>query len=244
MLCLLALPVMAQQEDEEPESSEQETDSLIASSDEHVTLLGLPLSTAPQQLLNAMQHRGIRYDRQSGNTHYLTGRLSGMDITIEVRCNKDGTKINLVKFSTAKYRNPQDDYARMLRWLQKEYDQPDWQGMVRNHHFCRWFADFDRDIILIAAGNGTVEVWFYENHQQRNIDYYSILKYCERNPAADIPHLTARESVTWKSDSTPTVRKHVVKRHSKRSWKKRKNYRRKTGRKTTKKKTSKRKRRR
>jgi hypothetical protein len=101
----------------------------------------------------------------------------------------------------------------MLHWLQQKYDNPDWQGSVRSHRFCRWFADFDRDIVLIAAGDGTVETWFYENHLHRNIDYYSILKYCERYPAEDVPFLTARESVTWKSDTVVSTRKHVTKRH-------------------------------
>ena len=231
MLCLLALPAMAQDDDTEV-FEEEERDSLTESSEEHVQLLGIPLSATPQQLLDAMRHHGIHYDRLDGtsHTHWLHGTLSGMEITIEVRCNKNEDKINLVKFSTSKHLNQHEDYERMLRWLQKEYDQPDWRGTVRNHHFCRWFADFDRDIILIAAGNGSVEAWFYENHKQRNIDYYSILKYCERYPATDVPRLTAQESVTWKNDSTPVVRKHVAKRHGKKrsSLKKRKTYRRKS----------------
>ena len=241
LLGFLTLPVLAQDNDEEQKEQAEEVaeGNEEQQTEEHVYLLGVPLNATPEQLLDAMQHHGIRYDRMEvhRHTHLLKGRLSGMEVTIEVRCNKDDTKINLVKFHTAKYRNQREDYERMRRWLQKEYDAPDWDGTVRNHHFCRWFVDFDRDILLMAAGDGTVEVWFYENHQQRNIDYYSILKYCERNPAADIPFLTAQESVTWKSDTMPVVRKHVAKRHGKRSsLKKRKNGRRKTlHRKTTKK---------
>ena len=241
MLSFLALPALAQDDDVAVVEDEQENET--QPSEEHVWLLDVPLSATPQQLLEAMQHHGIRYDRQetSRHTYLLKGRLSGMELTIEVRCNKDDSKINLVKFYTAKHRNQREDYDRLLHWLQKEYDEPDWRGTVRGHSFCRWFIDFDRDILLMAAGDGTVEAWFYENHQQRNIDYYAILKYCERNPATDIPFLTAQESVTWKSDTMPVTRKHVAKRHGKKraSAKKRRNYRRKTSyRKTTKKKKS------
>ena len=221
MLGFLTLPVLAQDDNEEQEEQEEEVtqNNEAEQTEEHVYLLGVPLNATPQQLLEAMQHHGIRYDRMEAHrhTHLLKGRLSGMEVTIEVRCNKDDTKINLVKFHTAKYRNQREDYERMLRWLQKEYDAPDWNGTVRSHHFCRWFVDFDRDILLMAAGDGTVEVWFYENHQQRNIDYYSILKYCERNPVDHVPYMTAQECVTWKSLSTDSTAKKKTSKYSKAS---------------------------
>jgi hypothetical protein len=60
---------------------------------------------------------------------------------------------------------------------------------------------------MIATAKQTVEVYFFDNHQQRNIDYYAILKYCERNPVDAVPHLSARACVTWRSDSMPSVKK-------------------------------------
>ena len=35
----------------------------------------------------------------------------------------------------------------------------------------------------------------------RNLDYYAILKYCERHPANGVPHLAARDCAVWKSKS-------------------------------------------
>ena len=223
LIATAALPILAQEvadttvtsnaSEEQQEELQQESQK-----EEHVTLLGVPLTVSPQQMVDAMISHGIHHEGQDSNRqiHQLRGKLSGTDITIEVKYDKQ-EHINYVKMSTPKHRNQNEDYIHMLHWLEKEYDTPDWQGTVRSHHFCRWFTDFDRDIVLIAAGNGTVEVWFYENHLQRNIDYYSILKYCERYPADDVPFLTARESVTWKSDSVVTKRKHVAKRRHKRT---------------------------
>lgn len=245
---LAALPALAQevtdttatsQVSEEQEEAQQESQS-----EEHVWLLGVPLTVPPQQMVDVMTSHGIHYERQDSNLRifHLRGKLSGMEVAIEVKYDKTQTHINYVKMSTAKHHNQNEDYSRMLNWLQQKYDDPDWQGSVRSHRFCRWFVDFDRDIVLIAAGNGTVEVWLYENHLQRNIDYYSILKYCERYPADDVPFLTARESVTWKSDTVVTTRKHVAKRHRRAVSKK---HKRSTKRKktTTKKRKSKRRRR-
>jgi hypothetical protein len=63
---------------------------------------------------------------------------------------------------------------------------------------------------MIATAKSSVDVWFYDNHSKRNIDYYSILKYCERNPSDDVPYYTAREQVTWRSTSVPVVKKPAV----------------------------------
>ena len=84
--------------------------------------------------------------------------------------------------------------------------------------FARWFVDYDRDIVMIATAQSAVEVWFYENHQVRNIDYYAILKYCERYPNDDVPYYTAQDLVTWKSTAPPEVsKKKISKRHRKAS---------------------------
>jgi hypothetical protein len=62
---------------------------------------------------------------------------------------------------------------------------------------------------MIATAKSSVDIWFYDNHSKRNIDYYSILKYCERNPSDDVPYYTARECVTWRSTSMPTTKRPV-----------------------------------
>lgn len=247
MVAIAALPALAQEDNDTTATSnaseeQQEKVQQESQKEEHVSLLGAPLTVSPQQMVDVMTRHGIRYEWQDSNLriHYLRGKLRGMDIAIEVKYDKKQEHINYIKMSTAKHRNQNEDYSRMLHWLQQKYDNPDWQGSVRSHRFCRWFADFDRDIVLIAAGDGTVETWFYENHLHRNIDYYSILKYCERYPAEDVPFLTARESVTWKSDTVVSTRKHVAKRHRHATSKKKRSSKRK---KTTTKRKSKRRRR-
>ena len=103
-----------------------------------------------------------------------------------------------------------EDYVALMKWMQKHYGKPAWESTVRSHRFARWFVDFDRDIVMIATASAGVEVWFYENHQVRNVDYYSILKYCERYPNDNVPYLTAEEQVTWKSTAPPEVTKKKV----------------------------------
>ena len=67
---------------------------------------------------------------------------------------------------------------------------------------------------MIANAQSSVEIWFYENHQVRNIDYYAILKYCERHPSDDVPFYTAEDCVTWKSTAPVVVaKKKVTKKH-------------------------------
>ena len=110
----------------------------------------------------------------------------------------------------------QEDYVTLMRWMQKKYGQPTWESTVRSHRFARWFIDFDHDIVMVATASTGVEVWFYENHQVRNVDYYAILKYCERYPNDGVPYYTAEDQVTWKSTAPPEVtKKKVSKRHRK-----------------------------
>ena len=213
---LMALPAAAQQPTTFPTDVEQSDTS--QQNEEHVDFLGLPLNVTPQEMLDEMENRRLRFVQidSAKQTYSLTGILSGIEIAVDMKCNKDLTKINYIRLSTPKHRNQHEDFSKVLHWLLKEYDEPDWKGTVRGHRFCRWFSDIDHDIIMIATGQGAVEVWFYENHLQRNIDYYSILKYCEKNPAPDVPFLTAMESVTWKRNDSIQVRKHVARRPSKR----------------------------
>lgn len=209
----------------------------------HVTLLGIPLDASPQELLSVLSQHGLRPEAGADtlSRYRLTGTVSGLPVDVEIGCNRGMTKVNFVRMSTLKHQHDgqhsytgqhqhadqhsytdqhqHEDFERMSRWLHKEYGPADWTGSVRSHPFRRWFIDFDHDIVLIATGSGTVEVWFYENHDRRNVDYYSILKYCERHPSADVPFMTAQGQVTWKNlgDSTATVRKHhVAKRKHKR----------------------------
>ena len=101
----------------------------------------------------------------------------------------------------------QEDYVALMRWMQKYYGKPTWESTVRGHRFARWYVDYDRDIVMIATAQSAVEIWFYENHSVRNIDYYAILKHCERYPNDDVPYFTAQDQVTWKSTAPPEVSK-------------------------------------
>ena len=223
---MFALPLMAQDYEE---MADDGLDSLEVAGGEqaaeqmalHVTLFGIPMDASPREMLDVMLQHGLRMASVADTLRrtHLTGTLSGMPVEVTVDCNRERTQLNYIRISTVKHErmNQQEDFVRMSRWLHKEYGKPDWTGSVRSHSFNRWFIDFDHDIVLIATGSGTVEAWLYENHQQRNVDYYSILKYCERYPSADVPFLTAQESVTWKNvgDSSQKVRKHVSKRKHK-----------------------------
>ena len=104
-----------------------------------------------------------------------------------------------------------------MKWMQKHYGKPTWESTVRSHRFARWYVDYDRDIVMIATAQSTVEIWFYENHTVRNIDYYAILKYCERNPNDDVPYYTAEDCVTWKSTAPPEVHKKKISKRRKAS---------------------------
>ena len=214
-------------------------DSTVQDSTVHVEFLGVSLNASTEEMLEEMDNRGLDLiDVDSaGHVYMLTGTLSGMEVDVDMCCSKDLSKINYIKISTPIPQQPvashhhghHSDFDKLLKWLRNEYDEPDWEGSVRNHRFCRWFSDYDHDIVLIATGRGNAEVWFYENHNKRHFDYYAILKYCERNPAPDVPMMTADESISWKRNDSIVVKKHVVKKRYKRhAYKKRKVVRRKT----------------
>ncbi len=234
-------------------AEKERADSALEASVVHVELLGVSMKAAPQEMLDVMDERGIDFlgVDSAEQAYLLTGTLSGMEMSVEIYCNKEYTKMDYIKMSTPLPQpgtavtghhmtagGQHHDFDKLLRWMRKEYDEPDWKGTVRGHRFCRWFSDFDHDIVLIATGRGNAEVYFYENHNRRNIDYYAILKYCERNPSFNVPMMTAEESISWKrNDSIVVKKKHVVKkRYKRRYYKKRKaTKRRYAKRKTTKK---------
>jgi hypothetical protein len=250
---MAVMPVAAQQATVEKNTTELTKDSTEKDSTVHVEFLGIPLSATPQEMLDEMDSRGMDFIGLDSASHVymLSGTLSGMKVDIDMWCNKDLTKINYIKISTpipkqlaagSHHHGHHSDYDKLMKWLCNEYDEPDWDGNVRSYRFCRWFSDFDHDIVLIATGRGNAEAWFYENHVKRHHDYYAILKYCEKNPAPDVPMMTAEESISWKrNDSVVVKKKHVVKKRYKRKYfKKRKTIRRKPARKKTTRKTAKR----
>jgi len=220
------------------QKAKEQADSALEASVVHVEFLGVSMKAAPQEMLDVMKERGIDFlgVDSTEQAYLLTGTLSGMEMSVEIYCNKEYTKMDYIKMSTplpqhstaAKGHNAtahslHHDFDKLLRWMRNQYDEPDWKGMVRGHRFCRWFLDFDHDIVLIATGRGNAEVYFYENHNRRNIDYYAILKYCERNPALNVPMMTAEESISWKRNDSIVKKKHVVKkRYKRRYYKKRK----------------------
>lgn len=185
--------------------------SSIAKAQDHTHFLDQPLDLTPNELVEALEEKGL----QQEDRYELSGRIAGLDVWLSVNVGKDSTKINHVLLTTQEQQgsNLHDDYATLRKWMQKHYGAPTWESTVRSHSFARWYVGYDRDIVMIATASAGVEIWFYENHQRRNIDYYAILKYCERNPAPDMPVMYARDNVTWKSTGdTSTVKKKVAKR--------------------------------
>lgn len=186
---------------------------------EHTRFLDLPLDLTPEEIVEALEDKGL----QQEDRYELSGRIAGLDVWMYVNVGKDSTKINhLLLTSQQQQGNTQrDDYVALRKWMQKYYGAPTWESTVRSHSFARWYVGFDRDIVMIATASAGVEIWFYENHQRRNIDYYAILKYCERNPAPGLPVMFARDNVTWKSTGdTSTVKKKAAKRNVRKATKK------------------------
>lgn len=180
---------------------------LPVKADDHTEFLGLSLSLSPDEMIDELSHKGM----QQEDSFSLSGRISGLNVWLNLNSNRDSSALNSILLST-KYqqgRTPRDDYKKMMKWMRHHYGAPNWESTVRGHAFARWYIGFDRDIVMIATAKSSVDIWFYDNHSKRNVDYYSILKYCERNPSDDVPYYTARECVTWRSTSVPTVKKPV-----------------------------------
>ena len=173
--------------------------------DDHTEFLGLPLSLSPMEMIEELSNRGM----QQEGSFSLSGRISGLNVWLNLNSNRDTSALNSMQLSTRyqQGRSQRDDYKKMMKWMRHHYGAPHWESTVRGHAFARWYLDFDRDIVMIATAKSSVDIWFYDNHSKRNIDYYSILKYCERNPSDDVPYYTARECVTWRSTSVPIVKK-------------------------------------
>lgn len=177
----------------------------------HTDFVGLTLTQSPEELMEKLEEKGLK--REYGNS--LSGRIAGLESWLTIGANKDSLGCGYLQLSTRKQQgiSLHEDYVALLKWMQKHYGTPTWQSTVRSHRFARWYVDFDRDIVLIATASAGIELWFYENHRVRNIDYYSILKYCERNPNDAVPYYTAEDQMTWKSTAPPEV--------SKKKWSKR-----------------------
>lgn len=183
--------------------------ALTAAADDHTQFLGLSLGMQPVQMMTELQDKGLRLE----DSCMLTGRVAGVDVQLLMNCSKDTSSINNLQLTTRHLagRNQRDDYAALMKWMRGHYGAPTWESTVRGHAFARWYVGFDRDIVMIASAPSAVDVYFYDNHRQRNVDYYSILKYCERNPTDEVPYLTARECVTWRSSTPPAVRQVKIK---------------------------------
>ena len=187
---------------------------------EHTRFLDLPLDLTPEEIVEALEDKGL----QQEDRYELSGRIADLDVWMYVNVGKDSTKINhlLLTTQTQQGNTLHDDYVALRKWMQKHYGAPTWESTVGSHSFARWYVGFDHDIVMIATASAGVEIWFYENHQRRNIDYYAILKYCERNPASGLPVMFARDNVTWKStgDTSVVKKKKVAKRKVRKATKK------------------------
>ena len=182
--------------------------NLPVSADDHPEFLGLPLSLSPLEMIEELSNRGMQQEDSSS----LSGRISGLNVWLNLHSDSDTTSLNSLMLSTRyqQGRTPRDDYKKMMKWMRHHYGAPHWESTIRGHAFARWYVGYDRDIVMIATAKSTVDIWFYDNHSKRNIDYYGILKYCERNPSDEVPYYTARECVTWRSKSVPTTARKTV----------------------------------
>lgn len=182
--------------------------SLVATAQKHTEFVGLSLSQSPEELIQELREKGLIQE----DSTTLSGRIAGLDVWLHIGTDKGNEECTHLKMTTLRQQgaSQHDDYITLMKWMQKHYGKPTWESTVRGHRFARWFVDYDHDIVMIATASAGVEVWFYENHQVRNIDYYAILKYCERNPNDNVPFYTAQEQVTWKSTAPPVVKKKKV----------------------------------
>ncbi len=178
--------------------------------DGHVRFLDLPLTLRTDTLSLLLSERGFSPE---GDREFST-HLSGLEVWLTMNSASDSTAVNHLMLTTRHQqgRTLRDDYMTLMKWMRHHYGSPTWESTVRGHAFARWFVSFDHDIVMIATSKPSVEIYFYENHQKRNIDYYAILKHCERYPAEDVPFLTANESVTWKRNAPAVSKKKYSKR--------------------------------
>ena len=186
--------------------------ALLAIAEDHMSFVNIPLSLSPSDLSAQLVAKGL----QQQDSCTLSGRIAGLDVWLRIGANKASSGCSHLMLSTSFHQglNLNDDYMALMKWMQRHYGKPTWESTVRSHRFARWYVGYDRDIVMIATARQTVELWFYDNHQVRNVDYYAILKYCERYPSDDVPYYTAQDLVTWKSTAPPEVsKKKLSKRH-------------------------------
>lgn len=199
----------------------------------HTEFLHLSLEMPAEELVEKLEQKGLQLE----DSCTLSGFIASLEILLQVEENKDTMGCNCLMLTTLQQqgRSLREDYSTLMRWMQRHYGKPTWEGTIRSYPFARWFIDFDHDIVMITTASNGIEIWFYENHQVRNIDYYAILKYCERHPADGVPYYTAWEQKTWKTTAPVVTDRKVVKkkkklrrqqRHSRKSKKSKKSRRR------------------
>jgi hypothetical protein len=186
---------------------------LMATAQKHTDFVGVSLAQSPEELTAKLVEKGLQRDYSNS----LSGRIAGLEVWLSIGANKDTTGCSHLVLTTRKQQGVSlhEDYVALMKWMQKHYGKPTWESTVRSHRFARWYIDYDHDIVMIATAQSAVEIWFYENHSVRNIDYYAILKYCERYPNEDVPYYTAEDQVTWKSTAPPEVKKKKVSKRRK-----------------------------
>ena len=174
----------------------------VAATDDHTRFLDLSLGTAPLELADQLAAKGLHRE----DSLLLSGRVVGLNVWFTiVGSTADSSRVNHLMLSTRHLqgRSIRDDYRTLMKWMEHRYGVPQWQSTVRGHAFARWYVGYDHDIVMVATAKNAIEIWFYNGHEKRNIDYYAILKRCERYPSPDAPGLTAAENVTWKRNALP-----------------------------------------
>ena len=83
--------------------------------DDHTNFMGLPLSLSPSEMIDELSHRGM----QQEDSFSLSGRISGLNVWLNLNSNRDTSALNSMLLSTRyqQGRTQRDDYKKMMKWM-------------------------------------------------------------------------------------------------------------------------------
>ena len=81
---------------------------LPVEADDHTEFLGLPLSLSPAEMIDELSNKGM----QQEDSFSLSGRISGLNVWLNLNSNRDTSALNSILLSTKSQqgRTPRDDY--------------------------------------------------------------------------------------------------------------------------------------
>ncbi|MBR1643918.1 MAG: hypothetical protein IJ684_00900 [Bacteroidales bacterium] len=173
--------------------------ALSAEAQESLRFAGQSLATAPERFVAQLQRDGFRLDKRYDSFHSfrLLGPVAGRELFVEVSCDSTFSTICNVLVSTRNRndRQPEADFALLQGWLQDSLGLPACRGEVGDTRFCLWPRDGGRDVLLVSARQSVVEVYFYENHRLRHLDYNAIVTHCAESSDGSLEGAAAPTSV-------------------------------------------------